>query len=184
MTTRVPNLAFDYLEEPGGGLWLGTHEGLFLHRDGEEPRRIRTALDPTYEVVFSLHRDSRGDLWVGTLGGGLGLLHEGAWRRFGAEHGLPDETANAEAAPQEAPPDEPVSSPASREEAAAEDQAPDEEPAVPSPVAQRGELHARGFTEPPRRGQPGPSDRSPRLFLQVARAYGPRQSASSDVKFR
>ena len=89
---------------PGGGLWVGTRQGL----DGLDPARgsVRrwgaargdpAALGASF--VTALHTDARGRLWVGTFGGGLAVLDmahtDAALKRVTAAQGLPDDNVNA-----------------------------------------------------------------------------------------
>lgn len=41
--------------------------------------------------VYDLFEDSRGRMWVGTWGGGLGVLADGRWRTYDRRHGLPSD---------------------------------------------------------------------------------------------
>lgn len=78
----------------GGGVWLGTHRGLFhLARDrtlahwGPEDGLARG-------VVRDVHVDPGGVVWVGTYGGGLSRLAGGHIRTFTTADGLCDDTVS------------------------------------------------------------------------------------------
>jgi ligand-binding sensor domain-containing protein/signal transduction histidine kinase len=57
-----------FCESRDGGVWVGTDDGLDQVREG---RRVRLVLPELKESVTSLAEDFRGDLWIGTSGGGL-----------------------------------------------------------------------------------------------------------------
>jgi len=90
-------------EDQNGRLWVGTTDGL-MSFDGhfKNPADIQFEIyrDPVVGAVdsdiFSLFKDSRGDIWMGTFGGGLSKL-----MRYDAKHHVPqlkhyafDEQAN------------------------------------------------------------------------------------------
>jgi ligand-binding sensor domain-containing protein len=72
----------------GGGLWLGTQKGLALLRNG-----ICVAIgapgEPSDDLVVTLFADREGNLWVGSLGGGLGRLKPRQLRAVTQADGLP-----------------------------------------------------------------------------------------------
>ncbi|MCA9517221.1 MAG: PAS domain S-box protein, partial [Myxococcales bacterium] len=77
-----------------GGLWLGTHRGLFhrardgaLAHWGPEDGLARG-------VVRDIHVDADGAVWVGTYGGGLSHLVGGAVRNLTSSDGLCDDTVS------------------------------------------------------------------------------------------
>lgn len=91
---------------PEGGLWAGGNAGLhYRDRDGGF-QRIRN--DPTdsaslsHNFITAILTDSKGRVWVGTLGGGLNILEAGwkpgqpvRFRRLGLGDGLPTLLINA-----------------------------------------------------------------------------------------
>lgn len=97
-----------FAEDPKGGLWMGTAKGeLRCLQDGRfvsfrppdrEPLRPpfngnargRGALSG-FEQFWALHADADGDLWIGTLGGGLLHFRNGKFTRFTERDGLPNE---------------------------------------------------------------------------------------------
>jgi len=98
------NQVSSIVEDPSGGLWVGTlGQGLnFLDRDAElfrqfhhEPDR-QTSLSS--DEILSLHLDQSGVLWIGTQGGGLNVLERlGAdsktttFNRYSEHDGLPND---------------------------------------------------------------------------------------------
>jgi signal transduction histidine kinase/DNA-binding response OmpR family regulator/ligand-binding sensor domain-containing protein len=82
-------------------LFLGTHgQGLWVYDVTD--RSVRQYAGPgdggplSGGIVYSQHYDPRGYLWVGTMAGGLNLLHLNSGRvvRIGRAHGLPDDCIN------------------------------------------------------------------------------------------
>ena len=78
-----------------GRLWLGSPEGL-LSREGETWKMFTTADGLSTNAVRAIAEDAEGNLWVGTLGGGLNRLHDGNFTavRKSAE-GLPGNTVSS-----------------------------------------------------------------------------------------
>lgn len=81
-------------ESMDGTVWIGTHNGLDFYRDGkiskiDLPKPLR------HQSIRSLLVDSRGRLWIGSNGGGLGVAAK-IGRRFEVEFkGLAGERINA-----------------------------------------------------------------------------------------
>jgi len=78
-------------------LWLGTSRGLYQYgiaRDSmvkaydEGPGGLSSAR------VASLCFDQQGDLWIGTEGGGIDILHRGSGKKGGMDYLLPGEGMN------------------------------------------------------------------------------------------
>jgi ligand-binding sensor domain-containing protein/signal transduction histidine kinase len=63
-----------FAEDPGGDLWIGTSEGLFVRRPDGRVRRYRIQPGQGYDWVRTVHTDGKGDVWVGHLGAGLFVL--------------------------------------------------------------------------------------------------------------
>jgi signal transduction histidine kinase/ligand-binding sensor domain-containing protein len=73
-----------------GELWVATDgAGLLRHKDGWR-ERLGSAQGLPDDRVSALHRDRRGDLWIGTYRG-LARLRGGAVDRHTARSGLPDD---------------------------------------------------------------------------------------------
>ncbi|WP_316813829.1 two-component regulator propeller domain-containing protein [Pedobacter heparinus] len=68
--------------EPGE-IWLGTYDGLFIHKDNQIKRLvIPSSAEDTRRINFLL-KDSQNDIWVGTVGGGLWVYHKNKFKRIG-----------------------------------------------------------------------------------------------------
>ena len=76
-------------QTPDGYIWLGTEEGL-LRFDGVRFVTFdkRNIPELQSEEVDALLVDHRGDLWVGTRGGGLIVLSGGVFKIFTKRQGL------------------------------------------------------------------------------------------------
>jgi signal transduction histidine kinase/ligand-binding sensor domain-containing protein len=72
----LPRSVYALLEDPDGTLWVGGRDGLVALRPGAPWSRSRIEPDPL--SVFSLARDRRGRLLVGSGLRGLGVLETGA----------------------------------------------------------------------------------------------------------
>jgi ligand-binding sensor domain-containing protein len=83
------------LEDPEGGLWIGTiGGGLLQFRDGQVTAYTATQ-GLSGDSVTALLRDQQGRLWVGTEAGGVDVLQAGRFRIHGVREGLPSEQINA-----------------------------------------------------------------------------------------
>ena len=76
-----------------GYLWFATEEGVVRY-DGAEFRVFDTSNTPEigHNSIWALLEDRRGTLWIGTYGGGLTTLRDGAFRRITKQEGLPSNT--------------------------------------------------------------------------------------------
>ncbi|MRV73663.1 response regulator [Duganella sp. FT92W] len=88
------------LTDRDGDLWIGTATGL-IRRDGKSGTfRAATMTDAAgaavQDTVLSLHQDSSGHLYFGTLKSGIGRIEPGAapTARLLPLHGVPDAKAN------------------------------------------------------------------------------------------
>lgn len=86
-----------FLEQQDGTLWIGSWFG--LHRLSADRKSITYYTSDTTEVhplsndhVISLHLDQKGNLWIGTFGGGLNKLHlaSGTVTHYTEQEGLPN----------------------------------------------------------------------------------------------
>lgn len=75
-------------EDRDGTLWVGGREGLF-HGVGSHFARVPPSAGVPSGRVRAIYQTRNGDLWIGTHGGGLGLLRNGRFRTFTTADGLP-----------------------------------------------------------------------------------------------
>ncbi len=75
-----------------GYLWIGTQEGL-VRFDGAAFRIYDRSNTPGlgHDSIWVLHEDRRGTLWIGTYGGGLTAMRDGAFTTFTTKEGLPSD---------------------------------------------------------------------------------------------
>ncbi len=76
------------LEGRDGALWIGTDEGLLRYKGGRFTHYDTTA-GLSDGSVSSLHEDAEGNLWVGTVGGGLNKLKNGEITSYTQKGNLP-----------------------------------------------------------------------------------------------
>ena len=83
-------------QTPDGYLWLGTEEGI-VRFDGVRFVNFNKRNTPGLESeeVDALLVDHRGDLWIGTRGGGLTLLRHGVFKSFTTRDGLSNDSVQA-----------------------------------------------------------------------------------------
>jgi ligand-binding sensor domain-containing protein/signal transduction histidine kinase len=82
------------LADENGDVWIGTDGGLARFHDGafaddEAVRKLRGV------PVWTLYQDARSDVWLGSRGDGLFLVHGGAVRQFTTRNGLPSNSIYA-----------------------------------------------------------------------------------------
>jgi PAS domain S-box-containing protein len=83
-------------QTPDGYLWLGTEEGL-VRFDGMRFVTFNKGNTPGFQSneVDALLVDHRGDLWIGTHGGGLTSLVRGVFKTFSKKDGLSNDFVRA-----------------------------------------------------------------------------------------
>ncbi|HMJ61254.1 MAG TPA: two-component regulator propeller domain-containing protein, partial [Bryobacteraceae bacterium] len=75
-----------------GYVWLGTEEGL-ARFDGDRFAIFkRNTAELRSDIIFSLLVDRKGDLWIGTRGGGLTRYSHGRFQAFSSHNELPSES--------------------------------------------------------------------------------------------
>ncbi len=86
----APGSIYCFAQTPDGAIWAGSQHG--LNRLEEHSLRLFGTDDGLgHPHVISLRADSRGTLWVGTLGGGLSAWTGERFVTLSTQHGLPDE---------------------------------------------------------------------------------------------
>lgn len=78
-----------FTQTPDGAIWAGTENGL-NRLDGHSIEQFGTNDGLGHQHIISLCTDSRGTLWVGTLGGGLSGWSGEHFVTLRADNGLPD----------------------------------------------------------------------------------------------
>jgi ligand-binding sensor domain-containing protein len=76
------------VQEPDGRLWVGTSGGGLYHFENERFTALTRRDGLPSDFIRTLHRDTKGVLWIGT-GGGLARWGEGKITAFTRSHGLP-----------------------------------------------------------------------------------------------
>lgn len=100
------NVIRSIAEDHDGNLWIGTDNGLNKlsqkEKYKESPVFIRYQYDPddlssiSYDYIIPIYVAQNGDIWVGTLGGGLNKIIPGTtpnndrFKRYSTDDGLPD----------------------------------------------------------------------------------------------
>jgi diguanylate cyclase (GGDEF)-like protein len=75
----------------GGGLWIGSDQGVVHWRDQRVQRRIGPEAGLGSRFVRSVYEDSQGSIWIGTYGGGLHRLQGERMQRFTRREGLAED---------------------------------------------------------------------------------------------
>ncbi|MCP5045970.1 MAG: protein kinase [bacterium] len=83
------NTVHAVLQTGDGYLWLGTEEGL-ARFDGDTFSVLDSNNTPaiTHNYISCLYEDSREELWIGTLGGGLLRYKNGIFKQFTKKDGI------------------------------------------------------------------------------------------------
>ena len=68
-------------QDRAGKIWFGTPNGLAC-RDGADWKTFTTANGLSTNVVRAIADDAAGNVWIGTLGGGLNQLRDGKFTVF------------------------------------------------------------------------------------------------------
>lgn len=84
---RIESPITAILRAKGGGLWLGTGDGLARYQNGKTTWVGRQAR-PEDRFVVTVLEDPGGAVWFGTSGGGLGCLKDGELKQFRKGDGL------------------------------------------------------------------------------------------------
>lgn len=81
------NIVYTVAEDATGGIWAGTHGGLYRLTKGRWSGLGREDGLPS-DFVTALAGDREGNLWVGTDGGGMARVREAGVRVYGSRDGL------------------------------------------------------------------------------------------------
>jgi len=79
------------LEDHGGAVWIATSYSGLVRFDGTNFESVPTS----YRLVLSLAEDREGNLWAGTVGGGLNRIRMRTVELEGEEAGLPIESVQS-----------------------------------------------------------------------------------------
>jgi diguanylate cyclase (GGDEF)-like protein len=88
----VADVIWRLFEDRAGQLWVGTSQGLY-RRTGDRFSRIDVGADPYNNTVLSFYEAGDGAVWIGTMGGGIGLVRGQEIRAVRKEDGLHDDAA-------------------------------------------------------------------------------------------
>jgi ligand-binding sensor domain-containing protein/signal transduction histidine kinase len=95
LTSLSNNMIWDIFEDSSGGLWIGTDDGLDLY-DAEHhdfthfPDKEEDGNDLFSSPISRVYIDRLGDLWVATLGNGLGKLDPSSQHFIQYKHDIED----------------------------------------------------------------------------------------------
>ena len=88
-TPQLPDASVrDLSVDAVGSIWVATSGGLARWSEGSWRRYSRREGLPS-NVVWAVHADSRGVIWVGTYGAGAARLEGERFRPLNSSHGLP-----------------------------------------------------------------------------------------------
>jgi PAS domain S-box-containing protein len=90
------NSAISFAQTPDGYLWFGTENGV-VRFDGVRFVTFDIGNTPTLKSneIDALLVDHRGDLWLGTHGGGLTVLSHGVFKNLTSQVGLTNDSVSA-----------------------------------------------------------------------------------------
>ncbi len=77
----------ELLEDPDGGLWIASDDGLLFFKDGRF-RLWKETDGLSSNHVVTLHKDKAGVLWIGTADGGLNRFERGRFQHINVQNGL------------------------------------------------------------------------------------------------
>jgi len=63
-------------------IWLGTYDGIFVHKNNKITRLIIPSDNEDTKRINFLFKDSSGNIWVGTVGGGLWIYKNRTFKRI------------------------------------------------------------------------------------------------------
>ena len=90
-TEMIKGLISVIYQDRNGRLWVGSEVGL-ARWDGHDWKLFTTADGLSANVVRAIADDADGNLWAGTVGGGLDRLHDGKFTAFRKQDGgLPND---------------------------------------------------------------------------------------------
>jgi diguanylate cyclase (GGDEF)-like protein len=92
VSTGLPDRGvYTILQARDDSFWIGTRKGLAHLQDGRM-RAYGEAEGLPDPLVVALHEDEEGNLWLGTVSGGLVRFRDGRFVAVQEVHGLPDNT--------------------------------------------------------------------------------------------
>lgn len=63
-------------------IWMGTYDGLFVHKNDQIKRMVIPSDNEDTRRINFLLKDSQGNIWIGTVGGGLWIYSNNRFRRI------------------------------------------------------------------------------------------------------
>lgn len=87
------DIPFSLLEDRRGRVWVAGKPGLFSMAPDGAVVHHSTPVEPLHRLFMSASEDSRGDLWFGTLEGGIVRYRNGQFRLLRRQDGIFDDTA-------------------------------------------------------------------------------------------
>ena len=77
----------ELLEDPDGGLWMASDDGLLFFKD-DHLRLWKETDGLSSNHIITLYKDKDGVLWIGTADGGLNRFERGRFRHINVQNGL------------------------------------------------------------------------------------------------
>lgn len=77
------SIVMSIIDGPGKGeIWLGTYDGIFAHQNNSIKQIAIPSVNEDTKRINFLFKDSGGDIWIGTVGGGLWMYKNNHFERI------------------------------------------------------------------------------------------------------